>query len=451
MLQIQKPKEQIICLIGKQTFNSNEKYRFLHFCINIPFDDKILLFNNLTKEFLVLEKDEYEELKNSNFSLPVDTVKTLVEQWFLVLEDNNDLELCEQIRSTMALFEANKGINQYTILTTTGCNARCFYCFEAGAPVINMDITTANAVADYIIRNCKGEKVLLNWFGGEPLCNHKVIDIISQKLCDNNISYYSTMVSNGYLFNEDIVKKSIELWKIKSIQITLDGMADTYNKVKNYANNDNNAFNRVIENMHTLCENKVAVKVRLNIDSHNYDEMISLIEFLNNKFKKYKDNYFLIYISPLFEYDGAESFSRNEIQRIELTQKVKEITQFIDKLELSKGHKRINNFATSSCMADRNNSVLIQPDGKLGFCEHYVSSNTYGTIYEDVKKSTWSAYQKRFEECKTCAYLPSCLKLEKCPTASDTCYEYTRFLRMNKVTNGVIEYYKKYLKSLNEE
>jgi sulfatase maturation enzyme AslB (radical SAM superfamily) len=38
-------------------------------------------------------------------------------------------------------------INRYNILTTTGCNARCFYCFEEGVEIKTMSSRTAEQVA----------------------------------------------------------------------------------------------------------------------------------------------------------------------------------------------------------------------------------------------------------------------------------------------------------------
>ena len=96
-----------------------------------------------------------------------------------------------------------------------------------------MNEDTAEAVAKFIIKSYNGKKVSIQWFGGEPLCNISAIDKICTYLTEHKISYKSTMTTNGYLFDNEVVKKSVDVWNLQSVQITLDGLAETYNKVKN--------------------------------------------------------------------------------------------------------------------------------------------------------------------------------------------------------------------------
>lgn len=61
------------------------------------------------------------------------------------------------------LGDRKKKTKSYTILTTTDCNARCFYCYELGRSRIPMSEQTAHEIADYI----SAPKVNIHWFGGE--------------------------------------------------------------------------------------------------------------------------------------------------------------------------------------------------------------------------------------------------------------------------------------------
>ena len=80
-----------------------------------------------------------------------------------------------------------------------------------------MNEKTANDVADYIINASKGNSdIKLRWFGGEPLYNAKIIDIICRKLKNCNVSYTSEIISNGYLFDDENVFKAASLWNTKS-------------------------------------------------------------------------------------------------------------------------------------------------------------------------------------------------------------------------------------------
>lgn len=446
MTQIQKPLEYISKALGKQNYNKSVKYRMLYFCISVSVDDGILLFNNLTKEFLLLSDKEFELLNQSDFMEPSNLVQTLAERWFLVQKNNNDFELCEQLRQLVGALEQTIGIRFYTILTTTACNARCFYCFEEGIPVVTMTKATADAVADYIIRNCKGQQVALNWFGGEPLCNYRAIDQICTKLLNNNIKFYSRMDSNSYLFNEEIIDKAVRLWNLQTVHVTLDGMPETYNKVKNYANNDSNAFDHVLNNIKKLCDNNVPVLVRFNMDSHNANELYDLIDLLHEKFYQYDK--FSVYVTTLYEGPGEASRTRTNADRLILSKQVSDITNYIESKGLKSRKFSLNNFSYYSCQADKKDYVVISPDGHLAFCEHYVSDDFYGTVYEDVEKPFWSEYRKATDDCKTCAFLPSCRRLSRCPTSGGECYEYKKIIYIDSIKKNMKKCYNNYKKQL---
>lgn len=81
----------------------------------------------------------------------------------------------------------------------------------------------------------------ITWTGGEPtLYINKIIEI-SDKIYNfcakNNIVYYSGIVSNGILLNEDNYKK-IKKYNLKRIQISIDpnfekGISLYYDSIKN--------------------------------------------------------------------------------------------------------------------------------------------------------------------------------------------------------------------------
>ena len=138
----------------------------------------------------------------------------LVENWFYLPEGSfNECDWVDFLREKKINDTSPQGINSYVIMTTSDCNARCFYCYEKGIPRISMSEKIAIATGDYIQRHSTKE-VVLTWFGGEPLLNTSTIDIICQKLNDFGISYFSKIVTNGLLFTKEIVEKAVNAWKI---------------------------------------------------------------------------------------------------------------------------------------------------------------------------------------------------------------------------------------------
>lgn len=100
--------------------------------------------------------------------------------YFYVPVDFNEEYIADNIRilSTPLNVEPFDKINRYTILTTTDCNAKCFYCFQKDKKHIDMPMKVAQDLAKYIVDHYNGKQVELHWFGGEPLYNEPVIDEI---------------------------------------------------------------------------------------------------------------------------------------------------------------------------------------------------------------------------------------------------------------------------------
>ena len=217
-------------LLGLQKIQADETYRLLAFVVELPVDEGLLLYNTMSKAMVLLSEDEVALMNSDLRSLP-----QLIELWFAVPLSHDDGLLSRQMRQVAKLIrKPGKGINKYTIFTTTDCNARCFYCYELGRPRIPMSEATARKVADYIIGHCNGQAVGIEWFGGEPLYNKPVITLICRLLRESGVKYHSSMVSNAYLMDAETVEEASADWMLKRVQITLDGTERVYNRSKAY-------------------------------------------------------------------------------------------------------------------------------------------------------------------------------------------------------------------------
>ena len=181
-------------IIGLQKKKEDTAYRLMHYVVKQEVEEGLLLYNTLTCAMALVTHEEAQNLTE---------VEGLIENWFLVPVEHDDKKLCKIVKFGFKLKPRPKGIRKYTIVTTTGCNARCAYCFEKGVKPVNMTMETAEKVAQFII-NHRGEheEVQIDWFGGEPLYNFKVMDRICTLLKENNVNYYSHITTNGYFFSE---------------------------------------------------------------------------------------------------------------------------------------------------------------------------------------------------------------------------------------------------------
>ena len=365
-----------------------------------------IIFNCVTLEMIYLKTE--------------DTINTeyLYKHWFYVPYSFNEKMWFNQLRSNIKSRDFGKPLHRFTIFTTTDCNARCFYCYEKGVRHYSMTKETSFDVASFIAKHFYGQRHKLHWFGGEPLCNMLAIDIISSELTRLHVDFDSIMTSNGYLFDENAVNKAINLWKLKNVQITLDGTKEIYTQVKNYVQTNEDPFEKVLANIELLLNNKISVKIRLNVGLYNVEDIVLLIDLLKNRFGRYPNLF--IYPALVDKYRYVYSF--DEIQQRN------EQFQIVQKhLELSGLHykrKSIDNtLRLTNCVGDDYRGCVILPNGKLSKCATLMEEEIYGDIYMDSSKynieriESWQQRGEEIIQCEECCIYPLCSKrLEKCPS-----------------------------------
>lgn len=446
MLIISKPLDIFMKAAGDQVV-ANENYRLLTYINSYEIDNGLLVYNFMSRELVFLEGDEVSAFKKIDINNPL--IKELIERWFFVPEGYDDYSLFKQTDQLIRLISDNNKnvpLTNFVIYPTTDCNARCFYCFELNRTHIHMSLKTATDVGNFIVKRSEGNEIFISWFGGEPLYNYPAIDAITKVLRDNNVTFKSMMVSNGYLFNEEIVEKAKTLWNLTHTQITLDGTEEVYNKVKAYIYKDcPSPFARVIDNIELLLKNGITVNVRLNLHYHNCDDIEQLVDYLVERFEGYND--YRIYLALLYEYNMKPKVQED---RWALYAKYLELNDYI-KSKGSDNRVRIETFRRYvHCMADNNGSTTILPDGSLGKCEHYTDDHFYGSIYSDEidqkNIDIFKAYTDYGEKCHTCSLQPMCLPLKECPGTTYRCDEYDKKLKEVELKDIAITTYNIYKK-----
>lgn len=452
MIKISMPDNLIFKLIGSQKIPGSEEIRPFRYCLTINNDGGTILCNLLTYEILFLEQSEAAIFENKSY-LPRNSVaEYLWKHYFLVPKEFNDKEFCDNTLTAFNLLSDSfheKIITGYSIMTTTDCNARCFYCYEKNWEKLSMSEKTAKSAAEYIKEHSGGKPVSIRWFGGEPLYNSRAIDIISSILCDSEIKYTSTMVSNGYLFNDEMINKAKEFWNLKHIQITLDGTSEIYNKCKNYAEADSNPFERVINNINQLLKSGIYVRIRLNMDLHNAENLTELVEFISDKFGN--DQFLSVSAHLLYEDISNIPNPHAESERHHLYDKFFTLEKLIE----SKGFFDVSAFpdqrANSQCMASDDRCVLITPDGRLGKCEHYINEHMWGNLNSKaIDKSQiqfFKIYRPYFEQCGECPIRPVCQVLNACPAFPKRCDQYDRKYYIKNIKRKIQKSYEKAMNS----
>ncbi len=407
---------------------------------------QVLLLNTITGEIILLLGEERNCFENV-LSEGKESLADLIERGFLVPADCDEVKRVGQLRGILLRRrEVEDIITHYNILPTTDCNARCFYCYEGGIKRLYMTEKTADSLVEYIVEHSKKTPVKLSWFGGEPTMGKKIIDRICRGLQEQDISYKSNMVSNAYLFDESVVRHAKEVWHLESIQVTLDGTEEMYNRSKAYIYNSGNPYQRVLHNIQLLLNEKIKVNIRLNMGVHNQENLKELADELVRRFKGIQG--LMVYVRRITK--GAEDrcfdCSREDKKRLDESYNALE-----DKLEVNgwpQTERILPVLQTFCCMADNPGSIQCAPDGLLGKCEHYIYEHVVGNLWDGVTdQDEFKSWQEKqlFSDCEDCVLYPSCNRiLKQCPSWEEGCLLDDKRRRMKQIHHKMKKKYEKW-------
>ena len=436
MTTIVEPKAHIDKLWGKQKIKTDQTYRLMRYVLRVDYEGKVLLHNVVTGQLIVLSEEE-ARLVDRLPQAYSEAMDHLVVEHYLVPEDYYECQQVKNLRVVLSRLDEDEqysGITTYTILTTTACNARCYYCYEQGSRIVTMTEQTANDVVNFIDSRCGSKrKVFLTWFGGEPTLASNRIAQICEGLRNKGIQYESKLVSNGYLFDEQLVAEAKSLWNLKFIQICVDGTENNYNRIKAYIGVTDNPYQRVMHNTWLLLNAGIRVKLRMNFDIGNYKDFVPLLEEVKQRFKGNTllqiSSHPIIGVYP--DHEGNVSHGSDEW----FEHKMVELFDLADSNGFVSHAESLPSIAYRKCMAARDYAVTITPEGFLVRCPEQFSDNQItGTLKDGITNqdlvSSWKQMAEK-KECANCILFPECYSVTNCLT-SDYCVHYSK--RIKEIT-----------------
>lgn len=447
MITIVEPKEHIVKLLGMQKIKENETYRLMRYVLRVDHDEKVLLHNVVTGQLVVLTKDEASILEE----LPVSfnqVIRELMAAFFLVPETYDEHVAVVQLRHILRrLYDVHVSgsIDLFTILPTTTCNARCYYCFEHGVKSVTMTEKIASDVIDYICNNSDPNKVIgLRWFGGEPTVAANRIDQICKGLQKKNKKYTSVITTNGYLFDEDMVKRAKTIWRITSAHITIDGTKDYYIRTKNYRYSDDNPYERVMRNIELLIRNEIFVQIRMNFDRSNYQQFYNLADDIK---KRFGSNPYLHFFSHPINDVGYLKKSYNSVDDEWYERTIVELNNVSRDGKLYRQLRELPNLEFIGCMAINDSTVTITPEGQLVRCsEQFGDEQFIGDIWNGVTKEelikSWRVLAD-YETCQNCFLFPHCVRPINCLTKNRCNYGKEYIIEYSNTVRNKYEAYKR--------
>lgn len=425
MQTIIKPQKHIYDLWSRPHVKDGEYLRQMKYVMRVDYKGRTFLHNNVTGQLIALNLEEAKivDYLPSAYS---SVLNQLIEGHFLVPIEYDEYYQVSKIREVLRKLDdahRDNSITSYIILPTTACNARCYYCFEQGVETVTMSEQTADNVVSYITKNCgTDKKVNIEWFGGEPTVAADRIDRICKGLSENGVSYSSDMISNGYLFDEEMVARAKTIWNLKHVQISVDGVEEKYNKIKAFVYHDGSPYQRVMRNVGLLLESGIRVGLRMNFDLENHEDFYKLLDEAENRFKN-KELLNVNAYPVIGEYPDKDGRIRHgsdawfEDQYVRLNNKAR-----------SKGLYHIRRgvpfLKIIGCGADNKASATINAKGAIVRCpEQFDDTQITGNVIQGITDinmvNSWRN-PSNYNKCRDCIFFPTCVKLKKC-SASNHC------------------------------
>ena len=381
------------------------------------------VYNGLSGALVELSDSEYSNLMNL---LGGETPLTVTDYGLtgllpdlqrakVVLDDECDeLEILTARYSGAASDNSSLGL---TLVPNLGCNFDCPYCFEDKHPSLMSDEVQAAIVALVEARMAKASRLVVCWFGGEPLMGTSVLFALSDRFMDicemRDARYSASIVTNGYLLNK---KMCIELAarKVSHAQITLDGPPDVHNRMRPTVGG-RGTFERIMENL-GIATGYFDVSVRVNVDADNVHCTGELLQILHDRGLAGKCRVYMGQLMGITENDGAPSasYSPRLLTRAEFARE--SVTFNRTARSLGFAPAALPRPTAVPCTAIRSNDLVIGSEGELYKCYESIGNgneiigNILDVTHINGREQKWLSYTPfDNEECRSCVALPGCM------------------------------------------
>jgi uncharacterized protein len=369
----------------------------------------------------------------------------LWENGFLVTDRAADRRALNEY---MTGFKTNREELNVTVLTTLQCNFACDYCFQGDHGDYNkfaekMTLETAHRVGDWIERQLDElhpERLVLTFFGGEPLLNLPVLYEIAERAFRTTerrgVRMMHSIITNGLLLTPEMVDRLIP-YGLDGIKITLDGDRDTHNRMRPLRGGQG-TFDRIIENIRLIADRPIRIAIGGNFDETSVDSYPALLDFL--KEQEFGNKLARINFKPVIRTHEAAPQPKGIIPLTVVTGSGKPLNgtcmsnagsgsglgcdncSFVDdKMTMLREETKRHGFPTldgvheGPCHLHHDNAHTIGPDGSIYPCPGFTGELAQSTGHIDGRQDPLRGKaRERFDrlspwdECGDCAFIPVC-------------------------------------------
>jgi uncharacterized protein len=378
-------------------------------------ENNYIIYNNLSGAMIEVQLYLYNLIKKNEIkSIPnKSAVSELIKGNFIVPFLENEIDRLYSIKTRRDGYITSLSM---MIIPTFNCNFNCYYCYESKHNLgYMMSNYTMDQIINYVANTIKPTTKYFNvcWYGGEPLLSMSNIRYLSDSFIkisdDNNIKYFATMPTNGFLLNNKLLKELIN-YRVKYFQITIDGPPHIHDRNR-ILKNGKGTFCKIINNIKNAIQYDIKIIIRINIDKNNLFAIKELLQYL-------KDNNIIDYVEIIFgiisvygnvcKYQNKNTLSQldilNHLKNINANEIVNINRSIYRPIPESKG-----------CTANAKYSMIVGPKGEIYKCPKVVGINSEicGHInkvdFNNANMKKWMKVDRlKIEQCAKCSMVPIC-------------------------------------------
>ena len=380
------------------------------------------VYNTLSNALMEIDKESYSLLFESRNTQKLSTADFDEDLWEALCINNiisdNDTDDYLKYKASITNIRKQRTGMHLTLAPTMDCCFRCHYCFEKYKEKKYMTPEIMDQIIKYVTSYPELKNIKITWFGGEPLMAVPQIEEFYDKFRDIwQEPFISNIITTGYHIDKESIRVMQKVG-ISSVQITLDGMKETLNKVKHLPSGED-VFERILSNIELLNDSapEINITIRVNLTLENKEEYIPLHKLCLTRFYGRSN----ITISPAFVLDrgtGDICRSNNNIFFGHI-----ERSKFI--LNLAKNG--INSVFVrypepffNECAIRNEMAIAFDPEGYAYKCWEVIGNKEYaiGKLNDDgiltdinqtiLNRQLYGADTFDDPICSQCKYLPIC-------------------------------------------
>jgi uncharacterized protein len=420
------------------------------FNVRVPLEDRneVFLMNTFTDAQLIVSPDVVELLDRVGTSDPEtdserETLEQLMENGFVVTDrakERQDLkDFFREVRDGTDTLKV-------TVLTTLQCNFACDYCIQGDHGDYNksaakMSMEMAERLAAWMESRLDAitpGRLVLTFFGGEPLLNMPVLYYLSERMhascATRGVQMLINIITNGLLMTREMVERLNPLG-LNGIKITLDGDREAHNKSRPLRGGQG-TFDKIIANTRAVAD-LTQIAVGGNFEMDTADSYPALLDFLAAQdfapkltkvnFKpviREKTQAAVKGMIPLTVVgDGGKPLNGACMTSAGTgVSRVCDSCNFVDdKMSYLREETKKRGFSTSDgvhngpCEIHKGHAHTVGPDGSLFACPGFAGEALQSTGHidgrqEDYRNQAMRNFDKlaAWEMCHDCAFIPVC-------------------------------------------